>query len=78
MECNFTPATCTELTAARLDVADAKARVENLEGWQRAQNGHLGRIDDRLDGIKSWLVGIMATSAGSMLLVVLSYLLSRK
>ena len=55
----------------------AEARIDNLEKWQDAQNGHLARIDARLNLFLWFLVGIFAPSAGSLLALILSLLIQK-
>ena len=41
-------------------VARHDVRIENLEGWQKSQNGALLRIDQKVDKLLYWLMGEMA------------------
>jgi len=41
-------------------VARHDERIENLEGWQKKQNGALIRIDQKVDRLLYWLMGEMA------------------
>lgn len=69
--CSLPPRTCEKLSEACIVVAETKARVSNLEKWQTNQNGKLERIDGRLDNFLWWFVGILTTSAGTFLLILL-------
>ena len=60
-----------ELAEICHQLGSTEARLDNLEVWQKAQNGHLERIDQRLERFVWFLVGILATSSGTLLLVVL-------
>jgi len=42
-------------------VSRLEADVENLKGWQRTQNGTLGRIEDKVDGLIKWIMGVAVT-----------------
>jgi len=55
---------------ASLEVAQARLeeRVEQLEDWRRKTNGHLERIESRLNGI-GW--GIAATLGGVVVQLLL-------
>lgn len=64
--CNFSPATCAELTQNLVAQGRADARLDNLEVWQKAQNGHLKSIDERLDRFLWFLVSILAASVGTL------------
>ena len=50
------------------EIADLKARVANLEGWQKRQNGAIERVDDKLDGLKTWIMGLAAGVAIQLML----------
>ncbi len=69
--CNFTPQSCEELTETRILTTETKTRVDNLESWQKSQNGHLSRIDGRLDGVLWWLIGILASSTAALIVGVI-------
>lgn len=55
--------TFLEVSQARLE-----ERVENLEDWRKKTNGHLERIESRLNGI-GW--GIAATLGGVVVQLLL-------
>jgi hypothetical protein len=35
--------------------------VANLNGWQKTQNGALLRVDDKVDKLKLWIIGVLAS-----------------
>lgn len=41
---------------------DHGARLTNLEGWQKAQNGHLVRIEGKIDKLQWWIMGQLAAT----------------
>jgi hypothetical protein len=69
-KCNYTPATCAELTQTLIAQGRAEERLDNLEVWQKAQNGHLKSIDERLDRFLWFLVSILAASVGTLFVAV--------
>ncbi len=56
--------------------ATADARADSMEGWQRSQNGRLAKIEARLETYMLFLVGILLSCVGS--LVLLLYTLTKK
>lgn len=46
-----------EYCAEHSGIAEA---IENLESWQKTQNGSLSRIDDKVDRLLYWIMGEMA------------------
>ena len=68
--CDFTPSSCTELHNVSILVEKTETRVTNLEGWQ-------DKLDSRLSKVQWFLIGIFATSAGSLLAIVLGFLFQR-
>lgn len=59
-----------ELCAAHSGIAEA---IENLEGWQKTQNGALIRIDQKVDRLLYWLMGEMA----ALILLVIGIFVKR-
>ncbi len=57
--CNFTPATCGELTDLRISAGQTETRVEGLEKTQ-------SKIESRLDWLLYFLVASLATSTGTL------------
>ncbi len=33
--------------------------IEDLQRWQKAQNGTLGRLETKIDGQRTWLIGVL-------------------
>ena len=54
-------------------VARHDERIENLEGWQKKQNGALIRIDQKVDRLLYWLMGEMA----ALILLVIGIFVKR-
>jgi len=75
--CNLTPATCAELTQSRIAQGRADERLDNLEGWQAAQNSHLKRIDERLDKFLWFLISILVASVGSLFVTLLGVIIAK-
>ena len=36
--------------------------IDNLEGWQKKQNGSLQRMEAKVEKLQYWIMGVMATS----------------
>jgi len=36
--------------------------IDNLEGWQKKQNGSLQRLEAKVERLQYWIMGVMATS----------------
>ncbi len=64
----------TNIGKVETNLAKVETRVENLERWQKTQNGHLQRIDEKLDALrdslKSWLIGALTTSLISLVMLL--------
>ncbi len=58
-------------------IAALEARVENLEGWQKSQNGRLDRIDGKIDQLKLWIMGVLATTVVSAAVLIANLLAAR-
>lgn len=62
-------------------IADLQARVENLEGWQKTQNGHLQRIEEKLDNLKDssskWLTGLLGGMVTTLIMLIINLVLMR-
>ena len=54
-------------------IAATEARVENLETWQKSQNGHMQRIEAKVDKIYLWLIGLMGGVITSLLLLIVQF-----
>lgn len=64
------------MTDPNVAIARLEERVENLEEWQREQNGHLRTIDKKLDGLKTLLIGLLG-GVITTLIGVVAMLLSK-
>ena len=53
-------------------VSKAEVKIDNLEGWQERQNGSLRAIEDKMDNIHSWLIGIMGGLIVSLIMMILN------
>ena len=60
---------------------ESEIRIEKLEEYQDKQNGHLGRIENKVndlegkvDGLKNWIIGLMGSAViGLIILIVRSF-----
>ena len=55
-----------EITDLGRKVAALEADVGNLNGWQKTQNGALLRVDEKVDKLKMWIMGVLATVIASI------------
>ncbi len=53
------------------------ARLDNLERWQKDQNGHLKSIDAKLDSFNKWLMGLLGTMIVSLIILIANLLSMR-
>lgn len=67
-----------QTTAFGERIADHEARIEGLERSADRMDISIIRVADKIDGLKGWMIGILATSAGSLALFILSLLSQRK
>jgi hypothetical protein len=51
-------------------LADHRARLVNLEGWQKVQNGTLQRIEDRMNKLYLVAIGLLCSVVGSLAVVL--------
>ena len=58
-------------------VAELSTRVENLERWQKRQNGSLQKIEEKMDKIYMWLIGLMGGVITSLILLLVNMGLGR-
>lgn len=56
----------TEITDLKEEMGGVKADVRNLNGWQKTQNGALLRVDAKVDQLKMWIMGVLATVIASI------------
>lgn len=57
---------------------DHGARITNLEGWQKEQNGHLVRTEVKIDRLQLWIMGQLAATLLVGASVVLGIVLKTK
>jgi len=58
-------------------VIELSTRIENLEGWQKRQNGSLQKIEEKMDKIYMWLIGLMGGVIASLILLLINLGLGR-
>lgn len=58
-------------------VIELSTRVENLEGWQKRQNDSLQKIEEKMDKIYMWLIGLMGGVIASLILLLVNMGLGR-
>ena len=51
-----------------LEIAQARTeeRLDNLEGWQKSQNGTIKEVNKKVDKLQYWIMGVMAAALGSL------------
>jgi hypothetical protein len=42
------------------EIATLKAEVSYLKERDKVQNGTIQRVDEKVDGLKTWIMGVMA------------------
>jgi len=52
-------------------------RLKKLEEWQSKQNGSLLRLEQKVEGIYSWLIGLMGGMIVSLILLVVNMVKGR-
>ncbi len=50
-------------------LAEHGARISALEDWQERQNGSLVKLNDKIDKIYWWIIGLTGTVAVSAILL---------
>ena len=53
------------------------AKLSNLEGWQRTQNGSLSRLEAKIDSLHRWLIGLLGGMVVSLVLLIANLVTSR-
>jgi len=48
------------------------AKIDNLERWQKTQNGQLKLLNDKIDNLRTWLTTILGLLALNLLLVIIT------
>lgn len=76
-QCDHFPP-CTELRETMVAQGRLEERMSGLDAWQTAQNGHLKQIDSRLDRFLWFLVCILTTSVGTLLVALARLVVSTK
>lgn len=65
------------LTELAERLAGVEARVENLETWQKSQNGAILRVDQKVDRLQFWIMGTAVSAALNLLLLIATIVLER-
>ena len=52
-------------------VVKLDTEVGNLNGWQKAQNGALLRVDQKVDNLQKWILGVLAGVVASIFINLL-------
>ena len=47
-------------------VVKLDTEMGNLNGWQKAQNGALLRVDQKVDNLQKWILGVLAGVVASI------------
>lgn len=55
-----------------IEVARHGERLESLEAYQKKQNGSLQRLEEKIDKIYMWLIGLMGGVIASLILLVVN------
>lgn len=70
---NFAERGVVLLTELAERVAALEADVDSLKEYQEKQNGHMQRIEAKVDKIYLWLIGLMGGVITSLLLLVAQF-----
>jgi hypothetical protein len=60
-----------EIMELKEDVARLDVEVGNLNGWQKSQNGALLRVDQKVDNLQKWILGVLAGVVASIFINLL-------
>ena len=60
------------MTTIEITVAKHEERIGQLETYMDKQNGRLARIEDKLDRLYLWLVGLMGGIMASLILLIIN------
>ena len=52
-------------------VVKLDTEMGNLNGWQKAQNGALLRVDQKVDNLQKWILGVLAGVVASIFINLL-------
>lgn len=55
-----------EITELGKKVEGQEHDIANLCGWQKTQNGALLRVDQKVDNLQKWILGVLATTVASI------------
>ena len=58
-------------------LAKHEERINKLEEWQSKQNGSLLRLEQKVEGIYSWLIGLMGGMIVSLILLIINMIKGR-
>ncbi|WP_235603225.1 hypothetical protein [Thermoanaerobacter sp. YS13] len=57
-----------------VQIAKHSERLNKLEEWQAKQNGSLQRLEGKIDGIYTWLIGLMGGVIASLIMLTINLL----
>lgn len=57
-----------------IQIAKHDERLNKLEEWQAKQNGSLQRLEAKVDGIYTWLIGLMGGVIASLIMLTINLL----
>ena len=60
-----------EIIELKEHVVKLNTEVGNLNGWQKAQNGALLRVDQKVDNLQKWILGVLAGVVASIFINLL-------
>lgn len=52
-------------------------RLQKLEEWQAKQNGSLQRLEQKMDGLHTWVIGLMGGVIASLILLIVNIAVGR-
>jgi hypothetical protein len=52
-------------------------RLKKLEEWQSKQNGSLQKLEQKVDGIYTWLIALMGGVITSLVMLVVNLMIGR-
>lgn len=52
-------------------------RLQKLEEWQAKQNGSLQRLEQKMDGLHMWVIGLMGGIIASLILLIVNIAVGR-
>ena len=60
-----------EIMELKEHVVKLDTEMGNLNGWQKAQNGALLRVDQKVDNLQKWILGVLAGVVASIFINLL-------